>query len=304
MDGALCAYWNRKAHIEFLLHLFECGNDDNKLEDSLFCLLGSTEFIGVMRAMSIIAVRITNPLRWLAGKTYELAEYGWSARHMSRSYDDLESSLIEIIDDPSLFLKEDCMKKIFKRQIEQVEPFKEFLQCKFDTQTKRCVKDNNGVVNKIRSYQVIIKELFEPEDETNIATAAFMNEISKRLLGAFLKELRDPKKSIYNNLSSMNGARSWAKASEADIENSKNIAAVNDACESTFGALTDEIKRHQNIGLTYAGGVAMSRKNGDFATGWKKLNKDGNCIFNALVILSNLLYFRIPGQRNHSHTRS
>ena len=44
---------------------------------------------------------------------------------------------------------------------------------------------------------------------------------------------------------------------------------VNDLCESIFFVLTKEIKRHQNIGLTHAGGVAMSRKNGDFASGLK-----------------------------------
>ena len=41
-----------------------------------------------------------------------------------------------------------------------------------------------------------------------------------------------------------------------------------------------EIKRYQNIGLTYAGGIAMSRKNGDFALDLKRQEKIVSiCIF-------------------------
>ena len=119
-----------------------------------------------------------------------------------------------------------------------------------------------------------------------------MRDISQRLCGAFLKELRDPKKSVHKHLSSSGGENSWDKATKGDIENSKNIAVVNDPCESTFGVLIDEIKRHQNIGLTYAGGIAMSRKNGDFASGLKKLGKDSKFTFEYLLLQSNIYIFK------------
>ena len=149
-----------------------------------------------MRGISIIAVHITNPLRWLAGKTHELAEFGWSTRHMSRVYDDLEVTLVDVIEDHSLLPKEDYMKIIFKRKTEMLEPFKEFLECKFDTQEKRFVKNSDGSINKIRSCRVIIKELFMPQKETNISTKVFIDETSQRLCDAFLQELRDPKKHV------------------------------------------------------------------------------------------------------------
>ena len=203
---------------------------------------------------------------------------------MSRVYDDLETALDEIIDN----LQEDYMRKIHKRQIEMLEPFKEFLEHKFSTQEKNCGKDSNGIVNKIKSHQVIIKELFSPEDEINISTTPFMREISQRLCGAFFKELREPKKSTCDHLSSIGGELSWDKATKVDIENSKKIAVANDRCESTFGVLTDEIKRHQNIGLTYARGVSMSRKNDDFASGLKKLGKYSKFNFQHLLLVSNI----------------
>ena len=67
----------------------------------------------------------------------------------------------------------------------------------------------------------------------------------------------------------MRRENSWDKATKGDNENSKNIARVNDSYESTFEVLTDEIKRYQNIRLTYAGGIAMSWMNCDFALGLK-----------------------------------
>ena len=54
------------------------------------------------------------------------------------------------------------------------------------------------------------------------------------------------------------------------------MSVVNDPCESTFGIVTDEVKQYENIKLTHAGGMAMCRKNGDFASGCKKIGKDGN----------------------------
>ena len=75
VDTVLCIYWNILVYVEFLLYLFTYRNDENKLEDILFCFLASTEFIKVMREMSIIAMHIKNSLHWLAGKTHQLAEY-------------------------------------------------------------------------------------------------------------------------------------------------------------------------------------------------------------------------------------
>ena len=80
------------------------GNDNNKLEDSIFCLLASTEMTGLMQGLSIIRICIRNPIQWLATKTHELTLYRWSARHMSQVHDDLEAALEKVINKPSLFI--------------------------------------------------------------------------------------------------------------------------------------------------------------------------------------------------------
>ena len=137
------------------------------------------------------------------------------------------------------------------------------------------VKDAKGRVNKINACQDLIKELFDPEDATNVKTTQFMPKIAKMTSKAFLKEMHDKKKTTYQHLSSQNGELSWANASQADKDNSMNVASTNDVCESTSGVLTDEIKTHDDAKLTHAGGIAACRKNGDFNSGFKKIGKDG-----------------------------
>ena len=39
--------------------------------------------------------------------------------------------------------------------------------------------------------------------------------------------------------------------------------------------MSDEVKRNENIKLQYAGGMVMCRKNKDFASGFKKISKNG-----------------------------
>ena len=116
--------------------------------------------------------------------------------------------------------------------------------------------------------------MFNPEDPTNIKTTQFIPEMSKRMSKAFLKEMHDKKKTTYQHLSSQNGELSWANASQADKDNSMNVASTNDACESTFGILTDEIKTYDNIKLSHVEGMALCRKNGDFNSGFKKISRD------------------------------
>ena len=106
----------------------------------------------------------------------------------------------------------------------------------------------------------IINELFNPINDTNVDTSIYMPDISASICRTFLKELRDPKKTIFTHLSSMNGDLCWDKATEESITHSMNVSVVNDACESTFGVMTEEINVYKNIGLTHAGGVAMAKK--------------------------------------------
>ena len=57
-----------------------------------------------------------------------------------------------------------------------------------------------------------------------------------------------------------------------------NTLVSNYSCESTFGVLTNELKTFDKIGLNNAGGIAMSRKNSDFTSGFRRLGKGSRLI--------------------------
>ena len=59
--------------------------------------------------------------------------------------------------------------------------------------------------------------------------------------------------------------------------------------ESSFGVLTDELKSYENLGLTYAGGMALCKKNGDFASGFRKVGKDGKFVYSYYYIYLTML---------------
>jgi len=50
----------------------------------------------------------------------------------------------------------------------------------------------------------IINEIFNPENQTNVDTCMCIAAIAKHVVKAFLKELRDPKKTTHMCLSSRN----------------------------------------------------------------------------------------------------
>ena len=115
---------------------------------------------------------------------------------MYRAHIYLERALDDIVEDHTLLLNENFMKNAFSRQIQMLLPFQEFLEHKWDNQEKLCVKEEDGHINKIKCYSTIIKETFEPEIETNRNSTIFMQKTSQMFFKAFLKELRDAKKTI------------------------------------------------------------------------------------------------------------
>ena len=74
---------------------------------------------------------------------------------------------------------------------------------------------------------------------------------------------------------------------------------INNQCESSFSVLIDELKTYENLGLRYASGMALCKKNGDFASGFRKVGKDSKfyCIN---VYYINILLRTLTG-RDYSY---
>ena len=86
--GALAVYWNRHVNINFLhKYLALPNNNDSILQSNLYIALSSLEVGATARFFAIIHLTVVVPVRWLAGKTHMLAEYGWGPRSMGLCID-------------------------------------------------------------------------------------------------------------------------------------------------------------------------------------------------------------------------
>lgn len=124
-------------------------------------------------------------------------------------------------------------------------------------------------------HKLLIDKLFNPADPANIQTADCMLDIILKIVKEFIKELHGPKQTVKAHLSSQNGELSWINSTKEERENGIGVHVVNDVFEPFFRVLTDELKSYENLGLTFAGGMVLCKKNGDFQTGLRKIGKYG-----------------------------
>ncbi len=71
-----------------------------------FIILHSVEMIAQLRIASIIFIAVVVPMRWLAGKTHELAHRNWSDRSMGRAIDLMYDAFLEVESNGELMLDE------------------------------------------------------------------------------------------------------------------------------------------------------------------------------------------------------
>ena len=84
------------------------------------------------------------PVRWLAGKTEELAEYNFGYYDMGRVLDILEAAFEAIIEEPSKFLDEDYMMGLFSEIYEKVDPFDAYLAYMFEQKIGNVVENTKS----------------------------------------------------------------------------------------------------------------------------------------------------------------
>ena len=92
--------------------------------------------VAVSRVLSILHLCIVIPVRWISAQTHLLGQYNWGARSMGRVLDILEESMDEINTNHSLILSKDYMMGIFVELHDELPPFKEFWEHKFEN--NRC----------------------------------------------------------------------------------------------------------------------------------------------------------------------
>lgn len=163
-DAALPIYIDRKYFIEYL-HGVVFGKDhSNILEDFLYVVHRSMQFIAATRANAIIDLIISRPLRWLTGNSHKLE--GWSPFSMGEALDLVEQFFMRAQHDGSLFM--DGELDIFE-PIAAKQPL--FAEWREFTLTKQGRMSPDGTTKHLL-YKLARDELLAPVDPTNVSTTA------------------------------------------------------------------------------------------------------------------------------------
>ena len=100
----------------------------------MFIILCSIEMIAQLRIASIVFMALVVPMRWLAGKTYELAlaHHSWLERSMGRDVNPMYNTFVEVEADRQLMLNKDFIMGIFAQLYKELPELKAYLEYFFE----------------------------------------------------------------------------------------------------------------------------------------------------------------------------
>jgi hypothetical protein len=248
---------------EILEFLHECVlTSDNKLQRSMFIILSSMEYIAQLRVASILFLSVVVPMRWLAGKTHELAHRGWGERSMGRAIDLLHTAFTDILEEPSLLLDYEFVMNIFQPLYNDLPEFEEFLEFYREDKVGN-VHGSSHPRDRIRVMDLAIAEVFFPAKLRNRETTQFCIRLSKGIATVLLVELEDTSKATHQYVSACLGGRSIAVITRAEELSTVGLRATNDPSEGSFATFTDVLVTGGRISLQAAAGIGQMRYNGD-----------------------------------------
>ena len=129
-DAAVPLYIMRPYIVQFLhTQCVFSADHSNVLEDFLYISFRSEHFIAMTRANAIIDLLISRPLRWLAGKSYELPR--WSPVAMTRTLDIIEKLFEKASLDGSVLLDR-AESNVFKEIADEQPLFAKYLKDMFE----------------------------------------------------------------------------------------------------------------------------------------------------------------------------
>ena len=130
---------------------------------------------------------------------------------MGRVLDILEESMDEINTNHSLILSKDYMMGIFVELHDELPPFKEFWEHKFEKQRMSVVRHTR---TKVVHLARLRDELFAPVVEDNKNAGDIVETLADIVSESFLQELRDTNKASYKYLTSSGSSFSYTHCPE------------------------------------------------------------------------------------------
>ena len=131
---------------------------------------------------------------------------------MGRVLDTLDAAMLQIKKEPSKILKEKFMMHIFDEFINELPPFKDYMNLMFKKRTTRVIARKSGA--RVVPLKSVKRELFRPKSRTDKDTSGRVIELAAVAATAIHDELHDTKKATWKYLSKSGSEHSWAKCSE------------------------------------------------------------------------------------------
>ncbi len=266
---------------------------DNLLQCSLFIVLGSMEIIAQLRVASILHLAVVIPMRWLAGNTHKLSEYGWGEHSMGRAITLLHDAFVEVLGDGALLLEENFIMKIFLPLYKEIPPLKEYLDYHFEEKEENVI-GSHKVHERVLAINEAMAELFFPQKMDNHQTTEFCKELLVGVSSMLLTKLTDPRKSTHNYIN--DGLLVFNNLSAAKKEASLGMRANNDPLESNFATFTNVLCNSGWISIDSATGIGqaqynkdLERNHGCFVTKGMNKSKDQSTEIGALHTLPEKL---------------
>jgi hypothetical protein len=155
------------------------------------------EMIAQLRVASILHLAVVIPMRWLAGNTRKLSEFGWGERSMGRGITFLHDAFVDVQGDGALMLDKNFIMNIFSPLYEEIPPLKEYLDCHFEEKEGNVIGSHKQM-ECVLAIDEAMAELFFPQKMENRQTTEFCKELAVGVATTLLTELTNPRKSTHN----------------------------------------------------------------------------------------------------------
>ena len=262
-EGALPVYMGRKFFVQFLHEELCSSSNENILQTNMFIILRSTEMIAQLRIASIVFMAVVVPMRWLAGKTHELAHRNWLERSMGRAVDLMYNAFVEVESDGELMLDEDFIMGIFSPLYKELPEFNGYLEYFFEEKESNVI-GSCSQEDRVLAIDLAKCEVFYPTRIENQQTHDLCVSLAREVATCLLLEVADPKKATSDYLLNGGGRFSWAVSSEEEKKASLGMRATNDPSESQFATFTEALATGGRVGVDLASGIGQTRFNNDF----------------------------------------
>ena len=255
-DGAVPLFMNRLIILEFLHPLVHGpAAKDNILEKFLWRVLESTEMVGLLRVCTLWQTLLTEPLRWLSGKSPTLDE--WSMVNSNDLLDKAYDLMVAVAADGSALLES------------TLDPFASIsaAQPKFDAhrraQLQQTVKAPDGTAHL--SHVCTLQEARCPSSAGGKESTSITIELAQVMANAALVAMRDAKRAIADKLTSQEGVNAASAAKSARVHEATKGAYVNNGrVESHFGKADNVMRSYRRATTENYSGMVQQAYNHDF----------------------------------------